>query len=299
MPLFCFSNKCAVSPNIAGLCLCCTKFICVMMSTCSALAQQFVQQYLSAAFLHLGLIVLVFWVCYRLLYATLQFWRIQQRQQWNRQQILRELKNAIYTLAVSTSLSLLVLYLSQQGYTRLYYEFEAHPFWSVFGFFLFLIFDDAWFYWMHRLLHHPRLYPYIHLEHHKSVDVIPSTALSFHWLEPLLLTLWIVPASFLLPTYMPALILVQLWGLFDNIKSHLGLEIYPAWWNRSGLRWLTSSTHHNMHHSQVQGNYGVHFRWWDRIMGTEFAHYESTFDAVQTRKKEAIPPTAVRSQDGS
>lgn len=257
------------------------------MTTATAFVQQFLESFVGGLIGTGGPIVLTFFIFYRWLYPKLKAWRIPVRQHWDHAQIRRELKNALYTISVSALFSLLVLYLSTHGYTRLYTDFSLHPFWSLGGFFVLLLIDDAWFYWMHRLLHHPKLYTLIHLEHHKSVDVIPFTSLSFHWLEPLLLTVWIVPASFVLPIYVPALVLVQLWGTLDNLKSHLGMELYPAWWNRSWLRWLTSSTHHNMHHSQVHGNYGVHFRWWDRLMGTEFDHYESTFDAVQARKKAA------------
>jgi sterol desaturase/sphingolipid hydroxylase (fatty acid hydroxylase superfamily) len=47
---------------------------------------------------------------------------------------------------------------------------------------------------------------------------------------------------------------------------------------------MTSSTHHNMHHSKFNGNYGVHFRIWDRLLGTEFKDYESEYARIQERK---------------
>jgi sterol desaturase/sphingolipid hydroxylase (fatty acid hydroxylase superfamily) len=40
-----------------------------------------------------------------------------------------------------------------------------------------------------------------------------------------------------------------------------------------------------MHHKKFKGNYGVHFRFWDKLMGTEFNDYESQYDAIQERKK--------------
>jgi sterol desaturase/sphingolipid hydroxylase (fatty acid hydroxylase superfamily) len=43
-----------------------------------------------------------------------------------------------------------------------------------------------------------------------------------------------------------------------------------------------------MHHSKFNGNYGVHFRIWDRLLGTEFKDYEKTFDEIQERKKGKI-----------
>jgi hypothetical protein len=40
-----------------------------------------------------------------------------------------------------------------------------------------------------------------------------------------------------------------------------------------------------MHHSKFNGNYGVHFRIWDRLLGTEFKDYETEYDKIQERKK--------------
>lgn len=88
-----------------------------------------------------------------------------------------------------------------------------------------------------------------------------------------------------MPTYAPVLGVIQLWGLLDNIKSHLGYEFFPEKFNKGWLRFIISSTHHNMHHSKFKGNYGNHFRFWDRLLGTEFKDYESEFDKIQVRNK--------------
>ncbi|MFX8727494.1 sterol desaturase family protein, partial [Acinetobacter baumannii] len=85
------------------------------------------------------------------------------------------------------------------------------------------------------------------------------------------------PVAFLMPIYIPILGIVQLYGLLNNIKAHLGYEFYPRWWNKTWLRYLTTSTHHNMHHSRFKGNYAVHFTIWDKLMSTEFKNYEQEF----------------------
>lgn len=199
---------------------------------------------------------------------------------------MHELKNSIPTLLISSVYSGIVIYFSTQGYTKVYLDYQTHhPFWAFAGFFIILLIDDAWFYWLHRLLHHPKLYKYVHQVHHESIDVNPFTSLSFHWVEAALLTLWIIPVSFILPIYAPILGLVQVWGLFDNLKGHLGYEFFPANFNKSPLQFMTTSTHHSMHHSKFNGNYGVHFRFWDKLFGTEFNDYEHTFEQIQQRKK--------------
>jgi Delta7-sterol 5-desaturase len=240
--------------------------------------------YLSGIMLNGTLVVIVYLLLYKKFKAKFNHLRIQLKERVDGAQIKREIKNAFITLLVGAIFSSIVIYLSTKGYTKIYTNFSDNVFFSVFGFFILLFLDDTWFYWVHRLLHHPKVFKYVHVEHHKSVDVNPFTSLSFHFLEPFLLSFWIFPAAFFIPMYAPVLGFLQIWGLLDNVKSHLGYEFFPKWWNKSVLRFLTSSTYHNMHHSMFKGNYGVHFRIWDKLMGTEFANYEQNFDSIKDRK---------------
>ena len=61
---------------------------------------------------------------------------------------------------------------------------------------------------------------------------------------------------------------------------HTGLSGF----NRGWLRFLTSSTYHDLRHSRFRGNCGVHFRLWNRLLGTEIMDYEAEFDRIQARK---------------
>jgi Delta7-sterol 5-desaturase len=242
---------------------------------------------MSGLLLNGTIITVVYFLVWKKFKTNLQKWRIQLEEKADWQQIKRELKNSIFSLLVGALFSSIVIYLSAKGYTQIYTNFADHnPFFAFAGFFILLLIDDTWFYWTHRLLHHPKLFKFIHLEHHKSVDVNPFTSMSFHFLEPFMLSLWIFPVAYFLPIYAPILGFVQIWGLLDNIKSHLGYELYPAKLNKSWFRFLTSSTYHNMHHSKFHGNYGVHFRIWDKLLGTEFKNYEAEYDKIQNRKDE-------------
>lgn len=59
-----------------------------------------------------------------------------------------------------------------------------------------------------------------------------------------------------------------------NTIGHSGREIYSKsfFLNLLGLV-LTSPTHHKMHHSEVNKNFGAYFCFWDRWMGTESKNY--------------------------
>lgn len=256
------------------------------MEALKQILSNFPQGFVAGLFMNGSLIAIVYFIFWKKFKKRFQNWRIQLKERVDAKQIKAELKNSVFTLMVGALFSSIVIYLSSKGYTKIYTNFSDHsPFFAIAGFFILLIIDDTWFYWCHRLLHHPKLFPYVHVVHHKSIDVNPFTSMSFHWIEPFLLSFWIFPVAFFLPTYAPVLGFIQIWGLLDNIKSHLGYEFYPANFNKSWLRFLTSSTHHNMHHSKFKGNYGVHFRIWDKLLGTELKEYEAEFDKVQERKK--------------
>jgi sterol desaturase/sphingolipid hydroxylase (fatty acid hydroxylase superfamily) len=67
-------------------------------------------------------------------------------------------------------------------------------------------------------------------------------------------------------------------GLANNLMSHLGYEFLPRWLLRMPLlRWINTATFHNLHHTSFHGNYGLMFRFWDRMLGTELDNYEQKF----------------------
>lgn len=256
------------------------------METIRELFTKVIQGFVQGMLMNLVVISAVYLIVWKWLGKRLANWRIQLNQRANAAQIKSEIKNAFFVFAVGALFSSIIFYFSTKGYTKLYANInDYNKFWAVTGFFIIILIDDAWFYFTHRLMHNPKLYRYVHAEHHKSIDVNPYSSVSFHPAETILLTLWIIPVTFFMPTYLPVLGLVQVYGLFENIKGHLGYEFFPSWWNKSWLRFMTSSTHHNMHHHKFNGNYGIHFRFWDKLFGTEFKDYETEYDTIQVRKK--------------
>jgi Delta7-sterol 5-desaturase len=247
--------------------------------------------FLSAVLMNGTVIALAYFIVWKLYGARFQHRRIQQKQRADAKQIRSELKNALLPLSVGALFASIVMLLTIKGHTQIYTNFsDHHPLVAVAGFFILWMIDDTWFYFVHRFLHHPFVYRHVHAVHHRSVDVTPFTSLSFHWLEPFLLSMWVIPVVLFVPVYAPVLAIIQVVGLLDNVKSHLGYEFYPAGLNRSPLRFLTSSTYHNMHHTKFTGNYGVHFRFWDKLLGTELPHYESEYDRVKQRDRDGELP---------
>jgi Delta7-sterol 5-desaturase len=258
-----------------------------------SLLTEFPKGYAMGLLMNGTLMAITFFTFWKLLAKRMANWKIQLGKTVAAVQIKRELRNTLFATASGAFTSCVILFMVSQDQTRIYTDISAYPLWvTLAGFPVMILFNDAWFYWMHRLIHHPRIYKYVHAEHHRSINVNPLTSYSFHFAEPLLLTLWIVPFVMVMPLYAPVVGLVQVYGIYDNIKSHLGYEIYPRWLNRSPLRWLSTSTYHNLHHTKYHGNYGLHFRFWDRLMGTELPQYEPEFEAIVKRRGQPVVVTA-------
>jgi sterol desaturase/sphingolipid hydroxylase (fatty acid hydroxylase superfamily) len=137
---------------------------------------------------------------------------------------------------------------------------------------------DAWFYWTHRWMHHPRLFRRFHRRHHKSHNPSPFTAYSFDIGEALVLFGFVIvwPAVFPMPD--GAMQWVMMYQIVTNTLLHSGYELMPA--RRDGrpmLDFIVTTTHHDLHHAQAGWNYAAWFTWWDRWMGTEHPDYHARF----------------------
>jgi Delta7-sterol 5-desaturase len=135
--------------------------------------------------------------------------------------------------------------------------------------FLMVLLHDAYFYWTHRLIHHPRLFRHFHLVHHKATNPTPWTSLAFHPYEALLQGAIIPLIAFIIPAHKLALIIYFVFQLAHNAYGHLGFELIPAFIRKSAAgRFLNTSVYHNYHHKHFHGNYSLFFTFWDRWLGT-------------------------------
>jgi sterol desaturase/sphingolipid hydroxylase (fatty acid hydroxylase superfamily) len=166
----------------------------------------------------------------------------------------------------------------------------------------FILIDDAWFYWTHRMLHaNTRLYRSIHKIHHRSIDTTPLTGLSFHPIESFIIGLPLAVLPIFIGVQANFLFVAIYVSTLNNILGHNGFEWAPKWWDKVPvLRLKTPSIHHNLHHEKSRGNYGLYFTFWDRWMGTEFADYEARKVTLRNRiTAKGNPPEAGSSGDGS
>ncbi|WP_068078100.1 sterol desaturase family protein [Novosphingobium lentum] len=159
------------------------------------------------------------------------------------------------------------------------------------------VMHDTWFYWMHRSLHRPALFRATHATHHLSRTPTSWAAYSFAWGEAVAESIYI-PAMFVIVSLVAP---IEPWAAFivmghqiaRNAFGHAGFELAWSGFTRSPLtRWMTTTTHHDLHHTEGKYNYGLYFTWWDRLMGTEHPRYHERFEAVATRRRDALPEQA-------
>ncbi len=166
------------------------------------------------------------------------------------------------------------------------------PAWFWASLVLMIVAHDAFFYWSHRIMHHPRLFRRFHRRHHRSHNPSPFTAYSFDLGEAAIMGAFVPLWMLIVPTQWPVVGLFMLHQIVRNTLGHAGYELMPAGKDgRPLFDWLTTTTHHDLHH-QAGYNYGLYFTWWDRLMGTEHPDYHVRF-AAAVRKPLKAPAEAL------
>jgi sterol desaturase/sphingolipid hydroxylase (fatty acid hydroxylase superfamily) len=244
----------------------------------------FVQAFLTQAVGYFAVVSVVFLVVWKWGERRFAHARIQEKKRFNRQQWMFEVRNTLVTLAVGTTSAVGISLLYAAGRTKLSTDITQFGVLQIVGSIIgIIVLNDVWFYGWHRLMHHPRLFRYVHAVHHKSVDVNPFSSYSFHAIEALILGGWVVPFVLYVPLFLPVLGVMQGIGLANNVMSHLGYEFFPAWFSRvPPFKWLNTATFHSLHHTRLNGNYALFFRWCDTLFGTEVPEYEATFTQRKT-----------------
>ncbi len=211
-----------------------------------------------------------------LLRQQLQARRLQSRRpQWL--DYRREIIWSLVTACLFALGSLLgIFWLSLHGWNQVYRDFTDYS-WSytVASLLLMIVAHDAWFYWTHRLLHRPA-WRKLHVLHHRSRTPTPWTAYAFHPGEALVHIAFPILFALLMPLHTLVLLLWSVHMITRNVIGHCGYELFPRWMVNSGwFDWLTTSTHHDLHHQDGRYNFGLYFTWWDRWMGSEHPQYRT------------------------
>lgn len=214
---------------------------------------------------------LAFWLFWRRGGEKLAARRLN-RDRPMRRVILREIRLSLLSSAVYAAPAALALVAWLHGGTKIYTGWSAHggaPY-LLLSAFLYLVVQDTYYYWAHRLMHHPRLFKWMHAGHHRSRQPTPFASFAFDPAEAVA-TAWLLPALvFILPTHIWVLVALLVLMTVTAVLNHSGWEVLPERFVHGPIGGqLISATHHSLHHRRFGANYGLYFRFWDKLMGTD------------------------------
>lgn len=177
------------------------------------------------------------------------------------------------------------------GWTRIYTDIHAWPLWYLpVSLFAYLFAHDTWFYWTHRWMHQPWLFRIAHAVHHDSRPPTAWAAMSFHPIEALTGAIVIPLLVLLIPVHVVVLGIILTIMTIMGVSNHMGWEMFPRIMVNGPLgNGLITATHHQKHHDKYRGNYGLYFRFWDKICGTDLGlgHFQRQPDC---RERAATQP---------
>ena len=119
-------------------------------------------------------------------------------------------------------------------------------------------------------MHVPRWFRIAHAVHHASRPPTAWAAMAFHPIEAVTGAVVIPALVFIIPIHVGALGLVLTIMTVMGVTNHMGWEVFPRFmWDGPLGRWLITASHHQRHHERYGCNYGLYFRFWDRLCGTD------------------------------
>ncbi|TKD53141.1 sterol desaturase family protein [Sphingomonas baiyangensis] len=187
-------------------------------------------------------------------------------------QIVREIKWSLASAAIyGVPAGIVAWGWSNLGWTRIYSDVAQYPLWYLpVSVLLYMAAHDTWFYWTHRWMHRPRWFRIAHAVHHQSRPPTAWAAMAFHPVEALTGAVVIPLLVFVIPIHVAALGIVLAIMTIMGVTNHMGWEVFPRFMVRGPLGgWLITASHHQRHHERYGCNYGLYFRFWDRVCGTD------------------------------
>ena len=193
------------------------------------------------------------------------------RDRPTRRLMLQEIRYSLISTPIYALPAAIALEAFKDGGTKIYVDPSVYGLWWLpASFLLLLLVQDTHYYWTHRLLHHPRLFAFAHAGHHRSREASPFASFAFDPIEAML-TAWVLPLLvFLIPINLYVIVALLTLMTISAVMNHCGWEVWPDRWVRTGPgAQLITATHHSRHHTHMRTNFGLYFRLWDRLCGTD------------------------------
>ena len=198
----------------------------------------------------------------------------------------KEIRWSLLSSFIYAAPAAVVLELWKLGETAIYMELDAYPLWYLpISVAVYLFLHDTYFYWTHRLMHLPALFPRVHKVHHESRPPTPWASFSFHPYESIIGAIFLPVIVLFVPIHIGAVLGILTLMTMAAVLNHCGFEVFPKGWLRGWPgRHLITAAHHDLHHKHVRCNYALYFRFWDKVMGTDVMESEYDFLAEPAKK---------------
>lgn len=178
-------------------------------------------------------------------------------------QIALEIRETVAALPWIAVLTVPFFLAEVRGYSKMYDATADGPgrWYDILQFPLFIAFTDGLIYWIHRGLHHPKIYKHLHKRHHKWVVPTPFASHAFHPVDGWSQSLPYHFFPFIFPLQKFAYI-----GLFMFINIWTVMIHDGEYATNSPI--INGAACHTMHHLYFSWNYGQFTTVWDRLGGT-------------------------------
>jgi sterol desaturase/sphingolipid hydroxylase (fatty acid hydroxylase superfamily) len=186
-----------------------------------------------------------------------------------------DIKLSVLSAAVFALAAALILSAYHQGFTCLYIDPQHYGLWYLgFSYGIVLMLQDTYFYFTHRLFHHPRLFPWVHQGHHRSRYPTPWTSFAFDPTEAVVQAVFLISIVFIIPLHFITLVAILSTMTVWAVVNHLGTDRLPATFPHHWLgSWIIGPVHHSIHHLKYRVHFGLYFTFWDRLLGTQDPKY--------------------------
>lgn len=213
----------------------------------------------------------LYWYYYKRSPERLHTRKLQDAMPTSRQ-IKNEIQWSLCSCLVYSVMTVVIYYCAMRGWTRIYLNVSDYGWGYLFlSIVIMLILHDAYFYFTHLASHRITfLFRRFHRIHHQSANPTPFADIMFHPVDAVVHAGFVPLFLFLLPVHPIAFALFLFLVTLVNCIGHSGFEPFPAFVRyTSVLKWINYATLHNIHHSHIHYNFGLYFRFYDHLLGTE------------------------------
>ncbi|AGF52517.1 slr0224 [Synechocystis sp. PCC 6803] len=176
------------------------------------------------------------------------------------QSIRKDIKLSIISAIIFALAGAFILSSYGGKMNRLYVDPYQHGLWYLgISYVLILFLQDTYFYFTHRLFHHPRLFSLFHKGHHLSRYPTPLTSFAFDLPEAIVQSFFLIIVVSLIPLHFFTLLAILMTMTIWSVINHLGIDRLPLAFPHHWLgKYFIGTAHHSLHHLKYNANYGLY-----------------------------------------